>query len=105
MLPAKFRLPAKEIPTIARRGKKLTHEYLDVRVWFDDTLPSPLFAVSVGLKASKLAVVRNDIKRRLRAAIVEIMQEKQVRPGKYLVVAKSDKLTEVDCKQILINLL
>ncbi len=105
MLPAKLRLPAKEIPEIARKGKKFSHEYLDVRVWFDDQLPTPLFAVSVGLKVSKSAVVRNNVKRRLRAAIVEIMSEKEVKKGKYLLVGKSEKLTESDCKEILSDLI
>lgn len=105
MLPAKLRLPATEIATIARRGKKLSQEYLDIRFVSDETLKHPQFAVSVGLKASKSAVVRNKIKRRLRAAIVDLMQEKEVQKGKYLLVAKSDKLAETDCKEIITHLI
>lgn len=89
-----LRLNPKEIPEIAKKGKRYSHEYFDVKVWFDSKLPNYLFAISISTKIDKRAVVRNKIKRKLRVAIHELEKENFFKKGKYLIIVRSDKLKE-----------
>jgi hypothetical protein len=59
MLNKNYRVQTKEIPKIARFGKKLLGEKFEVKVWFDDALETPRFAFVVSKKVSKKAVTRN----------------------------------------------
>jgi ribonuclease P protein component len=95
------KIPAKEIPNIARKGKRFSHEMFDVKVWYDDSLDAPLFAISISLKVNKKAVVRNLIKRRLRVAISEIIKStRPLKPGSYLIIVRSDKLKDLKTQEI-----
>lgn len=92
MFPKNLRLDSTEIPNIARRGKKSEDEYLTIKTWFDDSLASPQFAISISVRVDKRASVRNLIKRRIRAAILELVREEKIRKAKYLIIVKNDQL-------------
>ncbi len=100
MLPKHLRLQSNMIPTIARRGKLFRNEYFDLRLWWDDKLDYPKFAVSISIKIDKRAVVRNRIKRKLRAVIQDLVKENKFRKGSYLVIVRSVKLQEMDNNEI-----
>lgn len=108
MLTKEYRLDPKDIPDIARRGKRLTSEMFDIRCWWDNNLEYPKFALAVGLKVSKSAVIRNSIKRKFRAAIHNMLADQDIKKGKYLIVAKNDALNDLksnEIEQILMTLL
>jgi ribonuclease P protein component len=96
MLPAHLRLPAKEIPQIAKRGKLFQHEMLHIRLWYDDKLNSPKCAITISTKVHKNATVRNRIKRKLRVGIIELNSSGKLLPGKYLFIVKSTELASAD---------
>jgi len=100
MLSKEYRLPTKDIANIAKRGKRLSSELFDIRCWWDDALELPLFAFAVGLKVSKSAVVRNTIKRKFRAAIYGLLKTSHIRKGKYLIIAKTEKLQDLKSDEI-----
>jgi ribonuclease P protein component len=100
MLPKEYRLPAKEIPEIARKGKRLAGEFMDIKAWYATTLEHPQFAISISKKIDKRAVVRNLIRRKLRAAILEILRLQNIPPGKYLILVKSDELRKKTVKML-----
>ena len=100
MLPENLRLDKKEIPEIARRGKKFSGELFDIKVWYDDSLENSKFAIAVSLKVDKRSTVRNRIKRVFRAAIVELEKEGKFRRGKYLFVVKDSKIQEYLVKDL-----
>lgn len=94
MLNKKLRLPSKEIVQIARKGKRLSGELFDIKVWYDDALLNPLMTISISVKIDKRATVRNKIKRKIRAVWSEILKTEKIRKGKYLIIIKSAKLEE-----------
>jgi ribonuclease P protein component len=102
MLPKQYRLPAAEIVMVARRGKRLSLPQLDVKAWFDQTLNSPQLAISISLKVDKRAVVRNRIRRKLRAAIIALFKENPnwAKPGKYLLIVKEAALEGYSLEQL-----
>jgi len=107
MLPKQYRLNTNEIAQVAKMGKRLQSELFVIKVWWDNSLEYPQFALAVGLKVSKSAVVRNTIKRKFRAALIEILKDSQPRKGKYLIIAKTPGLARISSKDIekmLINL-
>lgn len=89
MLSRQYRLPAKEIPDIAYRGKKITASGFDLRIFYDENLHFPQFAISISTKVAKNATDRNLIKRKFRVAIQELLKQKAVRKAKYLVVVRN----------------
>jgi ribonuclease P protein component len=100
MLPKHLRLQSNMIPTIARRGKLFSNEYFDLRVWWDDKLDYPKFAISISIKIDKRAVVRNRIKRKLRSVIQELVKENRFKKGSYLIIVRSVKLKDVENSSI-----
>lgn len=103
MLPKQYRLDPKLIPLIARKGKKFSHELMDIRYLPEGDIPQ--FAISVSLKVSKNATVRNGIRRKLRPAIVELASQNKFKPGKYLLITKSADLLETDPINLLTSLI
>lgn len=89
-----------EIAFVARKGKKFDSEYFFVRCWYDDALENSKFAFAVSLKVDKKAVVRNRIKRVLKAAVYELNNETFFKRGKYLFVVKSNALSEMKSPQV-----
>ncbi len=62
-------------------------------------VPTSRFGIAVGLKVSKRAVVRNKIKRQLRAALQQLLP--RVFPGWDLVVIVHPSAIQCDYKQFL----
>lgn len=100
MLPKKYRLPKREIPVIVRKGKKQSNMYFDTKLWYDNNLEAPLFAFIISKKVNKSAVIRNTIKRKLRAAAWELIKENKIKPAKYVVIVRSFELMELTPSQI-----
>ncbi|MEO6729336.1 MAG: ribonuclease P protein component [Candidatus Dojkabacteria bacterium] len=98
MLNKKLRLPSKEIVAIARKGKRITGELFDTKVWYDNTLENPLMTISISTKIDKRATVRNKIKRKIRAVWAEILDKETMKNGKYLIIVKNSALAELDNK-------
>lgn len=96
MLSKKFRLPSKEIVQIAKKGKRITGELFDTKVWYDDTLENSLMTISISTKIDKRATVRNKIKRKIRAVWADILRQEKMRKGKYLIIIKNSALAEID---------
>ena len=91
------RISKKNIPNIVRRGKRFSGEGFDLKVWFDNSLESPKFTVIISKKIHKSAVKRNQIKRRFRAAIFEILKENQnmFSRANYVVIIRSSDLLDL----------
>jgi ribonuclease P protein component len=100
MLKRQFRLKTKDIKFVAFKGKKFSSEFFDIRVISDSTLGNPVMTVSISVKVSKRAVVRNRIKRLFREAFSQLMKEGKLESAKYLVVAKSAKLEEMKTQEV-----
>jgi|GEM_PF-4216692 len=101
MLPRHLRLPAQIIPVVAKQGKQIfSSDLFHIKLLTDST--ASLWAISVGLKVSKKAVVRNRIKRLFRAAIISVDQISDSTPpnGKYLIVARSAAITDMTSVQL-----
>ncbi len=96
MLVKEMRLDPKKIPFIAKKGKKIENDYFITRVWFDDRLLNPFFAISISTKIDKRAVLRNRIKRRFRAVINEIVAENEVIKANFLFIIKNKELKNID---------
>lgn len=92
MLPKDIRLPASEIPTVARLGKRIQGSYLNTKFVAQKGLQGPLFAISVSKKLDNRATQRNRVKRRIRAFL--IANKDGLLPGKYLIIANSPKAAE-----------
>lgn len=101
MLPKQLRLPAQEIPNLAKYGKQIFSSEL-FHVKFLPITEGNFWAISVGLKVSKKAVVRNRVKRLFRAAIIQNAQisSSTIKPGKYLIVARSTAITSLSSGEI-----
>lgn len=94
MLPKKLRLDPKLIPSVAKKGKKYGNQFIFCKVLFEKTLQNSLFAISVSVKISKSAVIRNKIKRKLREMIIKA-NNLNLPKGKYLIIASSLKIKDV----------
>lgn len=108
MLKRQFRLKTKDIKFVAFKGRKFSSEYFDIRLISDDSLENPVMTISISVKVSKRAVVRNRMKRLFREAFSQLMKENKLSKAKYLVVAKNAKLEEMksqDVKALISNTL
>lgn len=77
MLPKTLRLrQKKDIQTLFAKGKSVFHLYFIIR-FRKNQLPTTRFTVIVGKKVSKKAVVRNRLKRQLRALFQESLPSVQ----------------------------
>lgn len=102
MLSAKYRIPKKEIPSVVRRGKKYSSDLFDIKVWFNDELNHPHFAVIISTKIDKRAVVRNTIKRKFKTAINSINTDTSniFRKANYAFLIKNVSLRDMKSKEI-----
>lgn len=129
MLPSQYRLPSSEIAHIAKTGKNIYSSELFFIKWipleqalevvgqiFQDksatehspnsvtnqNQPVSQWAISVGLKVSKSAVVRNRIKRLFRAAILQSLKYSNPSKfsGKFLIVARSNAISQLSSEEV-----
>lgn len=109
MLPKKYRLPAADIAMVAKKGTKIIcHQLLEVKmlqlpmseVTETETQENVNIAISVSKKLDKRAVVRNKIKRLLRAALIPLLSNNEIAKGKYLIIARSAELANTQPSEI-----
>ncbi|MCA9379316.1 ribonuclease P protein component [Candidatus Dojkabacteria bacterium] len=105
MLPKHLRLPAAEIPTVAQKGRLFTHQFLHIRVWYDESLTAPECAITISTKVDKNATTRNRIKRKLRVGILDLVQQGKLKPAKYLLIAKTTELASADPALVILDTL
>lgn len=90
----------KEFKTVYQKGLRCWGKHLILRAWQQETatgessLPPPKIGISISQKVSKKAVVRNRIKRQIRAIIQSLLP--QLQPGWKIVVVV--KPSAVGCK-------
>lgn len=104
MLPKKYRLPTNDIPQLAKRGKLMKGDLFDVRKWYDDSLENPQFGISISKSIDKRATVRNLIKRKLRAAIQQLLNDDFDKKAKYLIIVRSADIAETNLEDLVSNL-
>lgn len=100
MLNRQYRLKNNEIAEIARKGRKFQGELFDIRVWYSINIEHSKFAFAVSTKIDKKAVIRNRIKRKLRAAVYSLEKNKEFKLGKYLFIVKSAKIADLKSNQL-----
>lgn len=92
MLAKPYRLrQEKDIKALFARGKSVFDMALGVR-FRKNNLPVSRFAVAVGVKISKKAVVRNLVRRRLRAVLEKHLAD--FRPGFDVIVLVKEGVTK-----------
>ncbi|MBI4435777.1 ribonuclease P protein component [Candidatus Uhrbacteria bacterium] len=106
MLPQAHRLRLeKDIKTLFARGKSVFGSLVGIK-FRANALPVSRFAVVAGVKVSKKAVVRNRLKRQVRAVVHEVLP--QISPGYdvllFLKPQAIDKPFEAIQKEVLAGL-
>lgn len=95
-----LKLNSKDIGIILKKGKRLVLKNMDVRIWWDNLIKNPLFAVSISTKVDKRATVRNRIKRLIRQAFFELTREDKIRKGKYVFIIKNREVFSKTLKEV-----
>ncbi|MDQ6985499.1 MAG: ribonuclease P protein component [Candidatus Dojkabacteria bacterium] len=94
MLSKKYRIPKTEIPNIIKRGKRISSEFFDLKIWHDDAIKNHRFSIVISKKVSKKAVTRNKIRRKFRAAIYSLLKNNTFKKDNYIFIIKSVDLSE-----------
>ena len=98
MLPKEYRLVRdKDFAKVARYGQKAYSPELNLK-WIKNNQSYSRWGIIVSLKVDKKAVVRNKIKRRLRAILRENIDF--LVPGWDVIVIIKDQIKELDYPQI-----
>lgn len=98
MLSQEYRLRKKgDIDRVWKRGRTFVTPIFSLK-YGQNKLPVSRFAVVVGTKVSKRAVVRNKIKRRIREAIRPLLP--QLRPGVDVLCMARKGIEEKDFAEI-----
>ncbi len=98
MLPKKYRLiKDKDFARVARYGQKAYSRELNLK-WIKNNQSCSRFGIIVSLKVDKKAVIRNKIKRRLRAILREKISF--LVPGWDVIVITKDRIKELDYSQL-----
>lgn len=98
MLPSEYRLRhEKDIKTLFARGKSVFGIWVGMK-YRKNGLQNSRFAVVAGIKVSKKAVVRNRLKRQVRAVIHERLE--QIAPGYDVILFMKKEILEKDFKEI-----
>ncbi|MBU0619285.1 ribonuclease P protein component [Patescibacteria group bacterium] len=79
MLPKQYRLPGYCFPEVKAQGKIFHGQFFSLLVLARTEAAPPRFGQIISKKVHKLAVKRNQVKRRLREAIRPFL--KQLKPG------------------------
>lgn len=85
MLPAPHRLPTRQIAFVVRKGKKKLSENLVVWEFKTPNLPVPRLAIVISKQVSKLAVVRNRCRRKVRAELIQLLKAEKI-PAQDMVI-------------------
>ena len=110
MLPKHHRLRrSRDFSQVYRQGRKAASAHLLVRVWsltpaanaksLTSSAPSPRIGIVVSLKVHKRAVVRNRLKRRVRAALRTLMP--RLRPAQWIVISLKPEAVECEYGEFL----
>lgn len=98
MYPHQHRLAKKtDIDRTWKKGRSFATPIFSLKVAKNE-LPVSRFAVVVGLKASKRAVVRNTAKRRVREAVRALLP--QIAPGYDVLILGRQKLTQATFAEV-----
>lgn len=98
MLPALHRLQKdSDIKRVYRQGKTLNTPVLRIQT-VANNLPQTRFSVVIPNKVLKLATDRSQKKRKVRAALAELLEE--VIPGYDIVVAGRNGIQDADFEQL-----
>jgi len=98
MLPSEYRLRhEKDIKTLFARGKSVFGIWVGMK-YRPNGLEVSRFAIAVGTKVSKKAVVRNRLKRQIRAVIQDHLTE--MKPGFDVLFFVKKEILEKDFKEI-----
>ncbi len=98
MLPKEYRLTKdKDFARVAHYGQKAYSPELNLK-WIKNNQPYSRWGIVVSLKVDKKAVVRNGIKRRLRAILREKINS--LVPGWDVIIMTKDKIKELDYSQL-----
>ena len=92
MLNKQYRLTkSKDFEKVARRGNVIYTKEIILK-WIKNNLNHPRFGIVTSLKVSKKAVVRNKIKRRIRAILKEYLDNIFKREISYdiMIITKSE---------------
>ena len=100
MLKKDQRLKTRDIPHLARKGKKIVSDGFEVRVWWDNKI-KPAFSISISTALDKRAVVRNKVKRKFKVTILDLQKNKYVfRNGKYLFIIRDLKVLDFNTAEL-----
>jgi len=105
MLARRHRLPAAEIPTVLKQGRKITLPQV-LLIFRQTQNPVSRFAFVVPTKVDKRATVRNRLKRLLREAVQHLLP--QIEAGRdILIIVKKDfsNLTQIEVERLVKNIL
>lgn len=98
MLPKNRRLIFKKKLSEFTRAKKTNNIYFTLLVEKQNKTPLTKFAIVASLKFSKKAVVRNRIKRQLRSAIKELLN--QINEGFNVIILVKKQAMDTSYKQL-----
>jgi ribonuclease P protein component len=101
MLPKKYRIDSKLIPTITKKGKKIDKDGLTCRIWYANDMLNAKGAFVVSTKVDKRAVVRNRIKRTFRAAFFQLAKENSIRRANYVFIVKNSEWKDRSSDEVL----
>jgi len=94
MLPKKYRLiENKDFKRVAKDGRGIYAKEIGIK-YLKNNKNYSCFGIVVSLKVSKKAVVRNKIKRRIRAIIFG--QLKTIKPGYDIIILTKPEIKELD---------
>jgi ribonuclease P protein component len=101
---------SREFSQVYRQGRKAVSAHLVVRVWSPPpeasptalpapNLPAPQMGIVVSLKVHKRAVVRNRLKRQVRAALRTLLP--RIRPNLWVVINLRPEATQCEYAEFL----
>lgn len=100
MLPAKYRLPGRDIPVLVKSGRYSSHSFQQNLLFATHHLPNqynhPRVAIIVSKKHVNQASERNRIKRKLRAAAWEAIRSNLDIGVDIVILGKSDQIATAD---------
>ncbi|MCA9381650.1 ribonuclease P protein component [Candidatus Dojkabacteria bacterium] len=100
MLNSKYKINKQEIPDIVKKGKRVSNDYFDIKLWYEDGLENAKLAVIVSKKVAKSAVSRNRIRRKIKACFIELAKNNEIKLAKYVVIVRNELVKDLSQDQI-----